>query len=278
MAIKDILVHVEPDEASRQRLGAALQIAREHGAQVSGIHIATSAAVIAPASVLPSTELLASFAKQQQQRTAEAEQRFREALDETPELAGDWHAVDGDVVRELTRASAYTDLLIIGQEKGSESIIDRRGVPDTVILGSGRPTLVIPYIGIQDGIGRNVLIAWNGSRESVRAVNDALPLLKRAEQVVVLTMEPHGGEAAKADIPSADIALHLARHGVQVEARSALAEDIEAGDMLLSRAADQGADLIVMGGYGRARWRELVLGGVTRHLLSHMTVPVFMSH
>jgi len=278
MTIKDILVHVDPDEASEQRLAAALGLAREHGARVSGIHIAIPAAVVAPASVIPSTELLASFAKDQRRRASEAEQIFRKALEEARDLTGDWHSLNGELIHELTQASVYTDLLVIGQERGSESLIDRRGVPDTVILGSGRPTLVIPYIGAQTAIGRHVLVAWNGSRESVRAVNDALPILERARQVVVLTLEPHGDEASKADIPSADIALHLARHGVRVEARSARAEDIDAGDMLLSRAADEGADLVVMGAYGRARWRELVLGGVTRHLLAHMTVPVFMSH
>jgi nucleotide-binding universal stress UspA family protein len=96
--------------------------------------------------------------------------------------------------------------------------------------------------------------------------------------VAVLAVNPEGGEAGHGEIPSADICLHLARHGVKAEAQHIYAKDMSVGDMMLSRAADEGIDLIVTGAYGHARWRELVLGGVTRHLLTHMTVPVLMSH
>jgi nucleotide-binding universal stress UspA family protein len=93
-----------------------------------------------------------------------------------------------------------------------------------------------------------------------------------------MVINPPAGEEGDGDIPAADISLHLARHGVKVEADHVEAHDIAVGDMLLSRAADRGTDLIVMGGYGHSRLRELVLGGATRHMLEHMTVPVLMSH
>ena len=122
------------------------------------------------------------------------------------------------------------------------------------------------------------MVAWDASRLATRAVNDALPILRKASKVHLLAINPEGGREGHGDVPGADIGLHLARHGVKAEASSIHAEDLEAGDALLSRAADFGADLIVMGAYGHSRWRELVLGGVTRHLLNHMTAPVFMSH
>jgi nucleotide-binding universal stress UspA family protein len=120
-----------------------------------------------------------------------------------------------------------------------------------------------------------VLVAWNGSREAARAAHDALPLLQQADQVHVLAINP-GADAG--DIPTAEISQHLARHNVRVEASQLVAKDLDVGDVLLSRAADLGSDLIVMGAYGHTRLRETILGGATKHLLAHMTVPVLMSH
>ena len=139
---------------------------------------------------------------------------------------------------------------------------------------SGRPVLVVPYAGRHEGLGSRVLVAWNASREAARAVHDALPLLTRARSVVVLAVDPPDED----HIPGADIAAHLAHHGVHVEARHTVAPDIEVGDELLNLISDLGADLLVMGAYGRSRWREAVFGGATRHILAHMTVPVLMAH
>ena len=102
--------------------------------------------------------------------------------------------------------------------------------------------------------------------------------MDRAKQVVVLAVNPPGGVEGEGEIPSADICLHLARHDIKTEAQHVYADDVSVGAMLLSRAAEQGIDLIVTGAYGHARWREIVLGGVTRHMLKHMTIPVLMCH
>jgi nucleotide-binding universal stress UspA family protein len=116
------------------------------------------------------------------------------------------------------------------------------------------------------------------SREAARAVNDALPLLETAEKVSVLAVNPKPGFDGLGDEPGADIALHLARHGVKVSADHFTARGMDAGDMILNYATDVSADLLVMGAYGRSRLRELVLGGVTRHIMQHMTIPVLFSH
>ena len=127
--------------------------------------------------------------------------------------------------------------------------------------------------------GKRVLVAWDSSREAARAVNDSLPLLARADAVHVVSINPRGHKPGELDrLPGADICLQLARHGVKAEAQHLVATDIEVGDLLLSRAADMGADLLVMGAYGHSRWREIVLGGATRQILGEMTVPVIMSH
>ena len=147
-------------------------------------------------------------------------------------------------------------------------------------MGAGRPVLAVPYAGKFDTIGKRIVIAWDARREAARAVADAVPLLEQAESVVTLSINPHGGAQAgtHGEIPGADIATHLARHGISVEAQQLVANDISVGDMLLSRLSDLTADLLVMGVYGHSRARELVLGGVTRHILNHMTVPVLLSH
>jgi nucleotide-binding universal stress UspA family protein len=147
-----------------------------------------------------------------------------------------------------------------------------------VALSAGRPVLVVPHFGPPRNLGSNVLVAWNASREASRAVNDAMPFLRRANKVTVLAVDPQRGGDAHREIPSADIALHLSRHGVKPEAAQVAAPEIEAGEIILSQASRLGANLIVIGAYGHSRFREYIFGGVTRHLLRHMTVPVLMSH
>jgi nucleotide-binding universal stress UspA family protein len=145
-----------------------------------------------------------------------------------------------------------------------------------VLLGSGRPVLVVPYIQRGEARLDNVLIAWDGSKEAARAVHDALPLLQRAKMVEVLTVatEAHGGAEV---ITGADLARHLVGHGLPATARS-MSVDIDVSDALLSHAADAGVNMIVMGGYAHSRLRDLVFGGATIGILNSMTVPVLMSH
>jgi nucleotide-binding universal stress UspA family protein len=143
---------------------------------------------------------------------------------------------------------------------------------------AGRPILVVPYAGHFARIGQRVVIGWDASREAARAVNDAMPLLAAAEAVTVLTIDPEQSPRGHGEIPGADIALHLARHGVTAQVERTVSAGIGIGNTLLSRAADLEADLLVMGAYGHSRVRELLLGGVTRTMLTSMTLPVLMAH
>jgi nucleotide-binding universal stress UspA family protein len=122
------------------------------------------------------------------------------------------------------------------------------------------------------------VLCWNGRREAARAATAALPLLERAQAVTVLTIDPEKTDAQGTAEPGADIAVWLARHGVKAELKSDTAADTDVGSVILSRAADYDADLIVMGLYGRSRMRELILGGASRTLLKSMTVPVLVAH
>ena len=173
----------------------------------------------------------------------------------------------------------YADLAILGQRNPTDtSLAAVSDVVGTTLLSSGRPVLVLPYLGDFSAVGRNILAGWKSTREAARAINDAMPLLQRADTVTVLAINPEHGIGGDGDVPASDIALHLARHGVKASAAHTVAKEIPEGDALLNYASDNGADLIVAGGYGHSRMRELMFGGVTRTLLTSMTVPVFLSH
>jgi nucleotide-binding universal stress UspA family protein len=151
---------------------------------------------------------------------------------------------------------------------------------EAVLLESGRPVLIVPYVGAPPRIGSNILVAWDGGREATRAISDAMPLLVRARQVTVVTLDP-GAAKRGVDTPARErLVAHLRRHGVaaRIESDELGAGDVAIGDWLLSRSFDLGVDLLVMGGYGHPRWREQALGGATQALLSAMTVPVLMAH
>lgn len=155
-----------------------------------------------------------------------------------------------------------------------------KAAPEDVIVegalfGSGRPVVVVPYIQ-KSGVSLDrVLVAWDASRSAARAVADAMPFLAKAKAIDVVIV---ASERAKSDeIAGADIGHHLARHGLKVEVKRIVATDTGVADTLLLHAADTGADFMVMGGYGHSRLREFVLGGVTRSILTSMTIPVLMS-
>jgi nucleotide-binding universal stress UspA family protein len=213
-----------------------------------------------------------------------AAERAKALFDEGVERAGlglttEWREAEGDAANVASLHARYVDLTVIGQTDPDDIPLgNAQDLPERLILGAGRPALVVPYAGRFATIGESVLLAWNASREATRAANDALPLLQRASRVTVLSVNPRRGPGGHGAIPGADIALHLARHGVRSEAASITTDEVAIDDMLLSQAADSGADLIVMGAYGHSRLGELVLGGATRHILRQITVPVFMSH
>lgn len=176
----------------------------------------------------------------------------------------EWRRIDGR--KDLPLHARYADLTVLGQD-GGEAVTD-------MVMTVGRPILVVPHHGHFASVGQRPLVAWNASREATRAVFDALPILRRAGLVTLMTLDAEDDDR----VPGADISLALARHGVRVEVVHSTVGGIDPGNALLSRAADCGADLLVMGAYGHSPLREKVLGGATRHILDHMTVPVLLSH
>jgi nucleotide-binding universal stress UspA family protein len=167
------------------------------------------------------------------------------------------------------------DLAIMGQPEPDTPALERLLV-EAALFDSGRPVLIVPYIQRRGLTLDRVIVAWDGSRSAARAVADAMPLLVRAKATEVVTV---ASEPAKSDeMPGAEIAHHLARRGVKVEVDSIVTVETDVASTILSHAADISANFLVMGGYGHSRLREFVLGGVTRGILSSMTLPTLMSH
>ena len=285
MALKDILVHLDRTPRSGVRLEIAAALARKQGAHLAGVYVMELASPPVfygdPTGFADVRLVEEMLRKMREAATAEArpvEGGFRERL-RRDGIEGEWRQVEGRASETVALHARYADLAVLGQpDPKASDFTSAAQVPLAALLSSGRPVLIVPYAGSFPAVGERVLVAWKSSREAARAVNDALPLLREARSVTVLAINPEEGVAGDGDTPAADIALHLARHGVKAEAAHTVATTIPEGDALLNYAADMSADLIVAGGYGHSRLRELAFGGVTRTLLTTMTVPVLLSH
>jgi nucleotide-binding universal stress UspA family protein len=167
------------------------------------------------------------------------------------------------------------DLSVVGQAE-PDRLAPEELIVEAALFDSGRPVVVVPYIH-RTGLNLDrILVCWDGSRSAARAVADAMPFLERAKAVDVVIVATEAGKSD--EMPGADIAHHLARHGLRVEVKRIVRGDVDVANAILSHAADSAADFLVMGGYGHSRLREFILGGATRGILTSMTVPVLLSH
>lgn len=276
--MKDLLVHVDDTAASPPRLGAALALAEAFGARLTALCLVAEPYMPAAAARrLPAEALREHVAR------AEAE---AEAVLAAAREAAAGRGLTLEARREfgplsrvphlLARHARHADLAIVGQADAATGGADEAALAEAAFMDSGCPALVVPPAGPGTDLpAREVLLAWDGSREAARAAGDALPLLRLAEHVTVLIVD---GRDASGHPPGAEIAAHLARHGVKAEVREAASDDASVGETILAQARDVGAGLLVMGGYGHSRLRETILGGVTRHVLDHATLPVMLSH
>ena len=278
--IKTILVHLDSAPRCAARVAIAARLAREFGAHLRGLAPTGAADVVVSVnSAVPDgleyIQLSALYLRGRAEANADA---FRARLAAPASPSSEACVVEDEPLDAVVRPGRCADLVVIGQSDRSTFIENVAwDFPQQVLMHVGRPVLVVPYAGEFASVGSRVLVAWNGSREAAIAVRDALPLLRRAGRVDLLAigLAYAGGDDAGGGLD--DVRGWLARHGVEARALSAPAGG-EVGDILLSRAADLGSDLIVMGAYGHSRLREWVLGGATKALLEQMTVPVLMSH
>lgn len=264
MSIKDILLHLDDSPVCERRIDAALVLAQTHAAVLTGLSIMTHNYY------------------QPQNRHAEDVMAASKALLETKARAAGvtvaWRGIESTVVgvgqsEMLIRFSHCSDLVIVGQESRrrtrSSSLVER------LVLGAGPPILVVPAAGTFATVGKRILIAWKSGREAARAVHDALPFLKLAEQVTLLSV---ASDEEAVQNPWEGILEHLHHHGIQARTELCPATSATPADGLLNLACEGGFDLLVMGALCAASRRGAQLGPVATQILREMTVPVLMSH
>jgi nucleotide-binding universal stress UspA family protein len=277
-AYHSILVHMDASPRCAVRLALARQLAREHdGAALLAMLALEPRAVPEPVPLAMDIGVPAVRSEVDPDHRRRARKTFELAMG-SGDPAMTWVELPPvPPVWGMVQASHYVDLMVLGQRDPEDALTADvpRDFVESVAMESGKPALVIPYAGRFDSIGRNVLIAWKPTRECARAVEAALPLLQRASRVHAVSWGEDSFGPAETTF---GIVRALRWHGVECTAHRYAEEPESLGDLLLSKAATEGSDLLVMGCYGHHRLRELLLGGTTRTILRSMTLPVLLAH
>jgi nucleotide-binding universal stress UspA family protein len=280
MTYRSLLVHLDQSPLCAARTEIALRLARDLHCHLVGVAPTGLVDLPIPAEAATSFGDLASLAWDMLRDQAEqTTQRFRDACHAAGLASFEAVIDEAAKVPSLVRHAHCSDLSVLTQaDPGAPGHGAARDLVEQVVLYSARPTLIVPYAGRFDSVGTHVMVAWDDSREAARAVSDALPLLRLARRVQVISWnETAGGDHPPMRPRLEALQQWLLWQGVPADVRTETTE-IGIAEAMLSRAADWSADLIVMGAYGHARWSERVLGGATRGLLASMTLPVLMSH
>ena len=279
MAIKTILVHLDAAPRCAARVSIAARLARSFGSHLVGLaptgraDIALSMSTAVPDG-LEFIQLSARYLRGRAQASAE---RFRAQVEPLGLPSFEAQVVEDQPVDAVVDLGRCSDLVLVGQSEPGTLIENvERDFAQQVLMNVGRPVIVVPYAGDFASTGRRVLVAWNGGREAAVAARDALPFLQTADQIELLFVGGLEGDAGDRRNSLDDAQRWLARHGVDARCRTA-SDGGDVGETLLSHAADLGVDLVVMGAYGHSRMRQWALGGATRSMLAHMTVPVLMA-
>ena len=279
MSYKNILVHLDNSNGCRNRLEAAFAVARDFDARLAGLFVVPNYIVPSYVEAQISVDLITDV-------TDRALARARETLEEYRKLAQEAgvelqaRVLEGQLIPMLREHSKYADLLLLGQDDPADPDNTSYGLADALLFEGACPCLIVPHSGKLAAPGKRVLLTWNASRESARALRAALPLLQRAETVVTLSSEPGdgSGEVAEGHPHAQALASFLESHGIVAVSSGISDPDANASDAIVGQAQEMDADVIVMGAYGHARLREIILGGVTRDLLKRAPVCLLMAH
>jgi nucleotide-binding universal stress UspA family protein len=276
--IKDIIVNLEHKIARDPARDFAITIAETFDTHIAGIAFAYAPDFPGYVMLEIPSDIMAQMIAESEKAALAAIERFEAAARRS--LVSAEHrllkSIGAAAPLTLSTLARRVDLSVFMQSEPNG--VDNDDMIETSLFQSGRPLIVVPYIQ-KDGLKLDhVVCCWDGSRAAARAINDALPLLAKATTVDLLIVLNEKTDSAGNEIRGAEMAKHLARHDVKVQIVTVPAADIDVTGAILSYVADSSGTLIVMGGYGHARLREVILGGVTRDMLKSMTVPVFMSH
>jgi nucleotide-binding universal stress UspA family protein len=287
MALRDLLVYVDQSERATDRLRLAADLARRHKSRLTALYVRElNPAQRHEQSIAElgqgSSDAITRVNRHIRKSIGEAAVRLQSILDELGRENGlevEWRCLDGAGSTLVPQHARFADLCILSQDISAAATATGYTFSEQLLFVSGRPVVFVPAQGSFHTLGRHILVAWNSSRASTRAVNDALPLIERAEQVTVLAVNP--GEFAEryGALPPEQMVEHLRRHGASVEGIWLNNIPVASiADAVQAEAHKVGADLIVAGAFGHPRLWEKLMGGVTRELLARMQLPILMSY
>lgn len=274
MSTLDVLVHLRHYSGDPPALRAALALSRRLDVHLHGLYVAPI-----PPAAFTSPETVAVLVHESDRHFREAgvaDAWWRQRLTDAG-ARGDWLVAQTDSLDAIAYAARWNDLIIIERPQQQPDAPLGWGLVSRSAFAAGVPLLVIPESAEVGEVGRRVVVMWNGSREAIRAVHGALPILRTAETVIVLDGENRGGNGGLLHLPRFDLRRHFANHSVAAEFQPYTAPD-DRGAGLLASARATGADLIVMGAWGHSRIAELIVGGVTRHLFQNADRALFVAH
>lgn len=274
---RDVLVVIDNAATAGHLLAPASVLAKRFDARLTGFFPTGLPSATSFGDLASGAQLVEAFMTAQREEAVKAEAAYRQELGKL-QVTGDWAVREADFGESVTGLGRLFDLVVIAQANPDVPSPAPRMLPEDLVQAVGRPVLVIPYAGDFAEFDHHVLVAWNGSRESARALHDAMFFIEKADAVTVIEVDPPGNGPGLPDLGVADVVAMLKRRGIEATAVPSVSSGTPVADVILSRAADLSADLMVMGGYGHSRLRELVLGGVSRSIFQEMTIPVLMSH
>ncbi|MFO1240543.1 MAG: universal stress protein [Sphingomonadaceae bacterium] len=270
--MKSVLLHVYDDDALDDRLQVALDICRTFDAHLTCLQVTPYNAYVS-FEPLGGVYTQAAVLESVREREDEVRKRIEVRLGQD-DVRWDWIAADGPVVQTLVSASALSDLLVIGQYPGSgDAVSQPLPIVDEVAVHAACAVLIVPSGISTFDAGRPAVIGWNASPEAANALRNALPILRAASSVHIVSVGENGDE-----FPQISANTYLSRHGVASDLHSLSTSAKSAGGVLEDFATRRGASCLVMGAYGRSRFRETLLGGVTRDLLRTSRIPLLLSH
>ncbi len=270
----DILVHVRSADGESLAARAAFMLARRLDAHLHGMYVASLGAV---AFSTPETVVFQVHEADHFYDEAMARRSWWQGLLDSHAVSGEWLVAQGEPVEALCHAARWCHLVVAERPTLNPDAPTGWGTVSRTVFGAGVPVVVVPETAKVQALGERVLIAWNHSREAIRAIHGALPLLRQAAHIVVLDGVQQDALIGARHLPHLDLQKYFQRHGIDAEFREFKPKN-DYGAGILAAAHEVNADMIVMGAWGQSRIAELVLGGATRYLFQHSDLPLFVAH
>ncbi len=279
MSAKTIVVCLNAVERADELLKLACDLAVRQDAHLIGLYVIPGVQYYSvPGDIHGAVDINQEQRIYYESKTDTVHQKFVD-MARKASIVGEWRCVQSEnhlMARCAIDHCMRADLVVAGQSPEDSFDCHEPEFAERLIMECGRPVIVVPHTGTFNSIATHIIIGWNNSAEAARASADAIPLLAKAEQATIVCVNPNESAAGE-DLPGAELATMLSRHGVTVQTEVITSAGDGTGEALLRKASDVGADLIVTGAYGHSRLREYIFGGVTRFLLKRATVPVLMS-